>query len=174
MRKTRIIIGLILGILLVSVFCLFLFQRKEVSRINKRLWELRQNVRQKQQEQSSLDTLLQEVDKKAEFLYKKVSKGEKEPLELIKQLAALAKQHRLKSVEFTVKERKKEEADIYGLPILIDLEAEYGELLAFLEAISALERLVSIEGIKVERREQILPRQKITLHLSALTLISEP
>lgn len=59
------------------------------------------------------------------------------------------------------------------LSIKMTFECEFPRLISFLKEISELERLVSIEQIKIERSEKILPRQKVTLKLVAYTFLTD-
>jgi Tfp pilus assembly protein PilO len=174
MKKTRLVFGLILVILLALVAALFLMQTRIVRRLNNKLADLRSRVQQREQMQSNIDKFIQELEEKKRFFFQKVSTDEKEPLELIKQLTLLAQEHGLKSIEFAVQKRQSEEGNIYRLPFIMNMEGEFRQLLLFLEAISNLEKLVTIDGIKIERKEEILPRQEITLRLATYTLLSPP
>ena len=174
MKKIRLFVGLISGIILLAVSLLFLVQARRVGRWREELTNLRKDIQQRQQEQANLDRFIQEISEKQEFLSKRVTQNEKEPLKPIRQLTLLARAQGLTSIEFSVQKSQKQAGDIYRLPFLMNLEGEYGQLLLFLEAISGLERLFSVESIEIERKEEILPRQKITLQLAAYTLLDTP
>ena len=58
--------------------------------------------------------------------------------------------------------------------IRMTFEAPYPQLLLFLQKIQTLERIVSIEEIKVNRGEKIFPRQEVTLRLVTYTLMTVP
>lgn len=62
-----------------------------------------------------------------------------------------------------------EKVEIKPLPIELVLEGEYNNFLSFLKAVSALDRLVSIKRIHIERDENTLPMQSIELNLIAYT-----
>ncbi|MFH1339343.1 MAG: type 4a pilus biogenesis protein PilO [Candidatus Omnitrophota bacterium] len=174
MKKTRLVFALTLVILLALVATLFLMQTRLVSRLNNKLADIRSMIQQREQMQSNTDKFIGELEEKERFFSQKVSRQEKEPLELIRQLTLLAQQHGLKSIEFAIQKRQKEEGDIYRLPFVMNLEGEFRQLVLFLEAISNLEMPVSVDGINIERKEEILPRQKISLQLAAYTLLSSP
>ncbi len=56
-----------------------------------------------------------------------------------------------------------------SLMIEISFECNFFELLSFLKELLKLERIVSIEGIKIMRSSEIIPFQKITLNLVTYT-----
>ena len=64
--------------------------------------------------------------------------------------------------------------EVEPLPVEMTFECTFFNLILFLDWLSNMERLVSIEDIKIERKEKILPRQEITLRLVAYTLLSSP
>lgn len=173
MRRNRLIFSVILVIILVLVFVLFLMQTRLIFRLNKKLADLRNRIQQREGEQSNIDRFIREVEEKERFFSRKVSQNEKEPLGLIRQLTLLAQEDGLKSIEFSL-QKSQREGNIYRLPFIMNMEGEFRQLLLFLEAISSLERLVSVDGIKIERKEEILPRQEITLQLVTYTLLSSP
>lgn len=174
MRKARFVFVIALGIFLALVVSLFLMQTRSVSRLNKRLADLRSKIQNPEEMQGNKDKFVREVEEKEKFFSQKVSYNEKEPLELIKQLTLLAQEQGLESIEFTIQKRQQQEANISRLPFAMNMEGEFRQLVLFLEAVSNLDRLVSVDGIEIERKEKILPRQKVSLQLIAYTFLSSP
>lgn len=60
------------------------------------------------------------------------------------------------------------------ISIRMTFEAPYTQVFLFLEKLQTLKRVVSVEDIQVNRVENILPYQQVTLKLVAYTLITEP
>ncbi|MCG2711384.1 MAG: hypothetical protein L6416_03560 [Candidatus Omnitrophica bacterium] len=57
--------------------------------------------------------------------------------------------------------------------IQMNFECEFPQVIAFLNKALSLDRIVLIDSVKIERVEKILPRQKVTLMLSAYTFLAE-
>jgi len=65
-----------------------------------------------------------------------------------------------------------EKPGLYFFPIRMDLEADFSNLLKFLNKILSLKRVITIEDMKIARSSDISPRQKITLTIYSYTLVS--
>lgn len=63
--------------------------------------------------------------------------------------------------------------EVKPLAIKMTFECEFSHLVSFLREILNLERLVSVEEIKIERSEKILPYQKVTLKLVTYTFLAD-
>lgn len=64
--------------------------------------------------------------------------------------------------------------EVQPLSFKMSFECEFLDLISFLDWLLNQERLVSIEDMSIKREDKILPRQKITLQLSAYTYSTNP
>lgn len=139
------------------------------------------------------------LEGKKETINKKAPRGEKYPLELIKTFTMIGGETGLKKTVFSIKEEKNKAQDTLttssgyiegsrtghaptrseppktGLtPIEFEMkfEAVYPQLLSFLQKLMQVERLVTVNQIKIERKKELLPYQQITLQLTTYTFLN--
>jgi len=107
-----------------------------------------------------------------ELLAPKIPSNEQSPLIISKQLSRIALDIGIDKISISNKKREKTStANLYRLPLSVNLECTYQRLCRFLNKISSADRLIVIEEISIEREEDILPRLDVTLELSAYTLL---
>lgn len=53
----------------------------------------------------------------------------------------------------------------------MDFEGSFPQVVAFLEKLAKLERIVKVDGVRIERKKEILPYQKVSLDLITYTFI---
>ena len=65
------------------------------------------------------------------------------------------------------------EVDLNPIDISLSFEGTYTQTLSFIKKIAALERLVTVKDIQIERKNDKLPYQEITMNLVAYTFIKQ-
>ena len=185
------------AILIISLFIwLFRANFNLRERLNQKSAELKKaGITSRNQYQSGQDS--QGLEEKKETINKRVPRGEKYPLELIKTFTRIGEETGLKKMAFSIKEAKDKPLDTpttsagyiegsrtgpaaptrsgpskTGLtPIEFEMkfEAVYPQLLSFLQKLMQVERLVTVNQIEIERKKELLPYQQITLQLTTYT-----
>jgi Tfp pilus assembly protein PilO len=129
----------------------------------------------------SLSKKSQQLGNELNLLNKRVPKGQQQPLDLIKTITEAANRIGLRNPVFNVKTAS---SLVDPSPVALGQDAEslffemvfegtFSQTLDFLKTLSELERLVSVEKMQIERGEDILPRQKVTLNLVAYTAVKK-
>jgi Tfp pilus assembly protein PilO len=191
-KPTFFVIGFIL---LFAFFFLGLEIRKNFY-LKKEYIDKNQELQKAQYAQAHLKELqaqLRQKEEEAKKLNRRIPENEKAPLALMKRIISSASQFEVRNMEFSLKKAQGEqgsmakgmgigeitssdslETKVQPLSFKLTFECTFSNLILFLDWLSDLERLVSIENIKIEREDKILPRQKITLQLVVYTLLSSP
>lgn len=136
----------------------------------------------------ALQKQVQDLEQKEKTIGIRVPAHEKLPFILIRTLTAIAGEAGLKKPAFRIDETDETQAqqitqqdapavqgDTGALPgpkpikLQMSFEATYQQALSFLEKINNLERVVKVEQIKIERKKEILPCQKVSLQLVTYT-----
>ena len=174
--------------ILVTLFLLILFllwQLRVNAVLSKEFAEKREKAKKIQSVKENLADLTKktrDLKERKDRLYKKAPVNEEQPLSLIKALIKTGSQIGLKNITVGLKEETEEAATIktssgsenqttkeLGLKatyLEMDFEAAFPQLTLFLEKLMKLERVVSVEGIKIERNDKSLPYQKVSLDLA--------
>ncbi len=111
--------------------------------------------------------------------------NEREPFAFIKGLTQIAAAVNIKNIKFTASTPQKAGAraaaagasgvtseGVYSISIQMSAEGEFYQLVNFLKALNMLERVVTVDSVKVERDDKILPCQRITLNLKVYTYLA--
>lgn len=189
MKKAGFFVNLTAAALLTTLVSLFFWKLHSNS-------QLKQHLEVKKGELRELRSLGRRTgepeQRRRELLNKMVPAGESQPLTLIKTLIHIGGEMGLKNAVFSIKEAKKQPdlsiGQTFGAPrqptagpqlmprpldIEINFEAAYLQILGFLKKLADLERVVAVKDILIERKKEILPRQKVTLELAAYTFSGE-
>jgi len=176
MKNKRNLIIIVIAIGAIMSFLFFILQRRANFPLREELAQLRGEKQKEENFARHLEELggkSAQLDKDEEALYKVIPLGEAQPLNLIRELIQLGSELGLDRVNFSAqpisKELKPKEAKTEPKRSVLQMsfEADFQQLIKFLERISKLKRLVFPKTIHIERSEEILPRQKITLQLTA-------
>jgi len=174
--------------ILATLFLLILFllwQLKVNAVLSKELAGKREKAKKIQAVKENLADLTKkalDLKERKDRLYKKAPVNEEQPLTLIKALIKTGSQIGLKNITVGLKEETEEAETIKassesknqttkepGLKttyLEMNFEAVFPQLTLFLEKLMKLERVVSVEGVKVERNDKGLPYQKVSLDLA--------
>ena len=174
MKTKRILIIVVIVIGVIISFLFFILQHKSNVPLKE---ELTQKRRQREEIERSanyleeLEAKSMQLDKEEEVLYEAIPKEEGETLTLIRELISLSNEIGLDKVNFTTQPaaelnlQKSSKEEFRSSTIYMNFEADFQQLIKFLERISKLKRLVFPGKIDVERLEEILPHQKVRLQL---------
>lgn len=97
---------------------------------------------------------------------------EQEPFDLVKQFTRLAEQAGATNLSVSIKPRVAVFAGsgpegLAMFPIHMEFDLDFVQLPALLKSLRSLERLTAIQEVRIVRADSSLPRQKITLLISA-------
>ena len=105
--------------------------------------------------------------------------NDQQPFDLVKQLTRVTEQAGASNLSVSIKPRlpappassgsSAAPAGLAMVPIHMECELEFTPLLDLLKNLRSLQRLITIEEVRVVRSESILPRQQVTLILHAYT-----
>jgi Tfp pilus assembly protein PilO len=182
MKNKSLIITVAIAICIAVSFLFFILQLRANRPLREELAQVRKEKDKAKRDTQYLDRLKtqsEQLDERIEALYRVVSLNEDKPLALIKELIHLSSEIGLEGVSFIIPSvsnesgpKKKTEKGVKRLPLQMEFEADFQQLVTFLEGISKMQRLVFPETIDIERSEKISPRQKIRLRLVTYTLDS--
>lgn len=129
-----------------------------------------------------LQDRISELERSEKIINIRVPLAEKYPFELIRTLTAIAQRAGLRKAVFSLKDENTggdtapagyPAGDLTNRPkpaeIEMNFEGTYSQLVRFLERLRSLERVVVVQGIKIERKKEILPCQQISLRLITYT-----
>ena len=171
----KIPIGTIVIIGVVVSFLLFVVQLRINAPLKEELGK--RKAEKKDAEDSvrylkELEKKREDLDAREEDVYAIIPLNEQKPITLIKDLIALSKELHLGAFtiadqpledEFDKKSKKKKE---YRHSVLkVGFEADFQQVMLFLQRLSQFKRLAYPKEINMERIEEILPRQKVTLQI---------
>ncbi|TAN62309.1 hypothetical protein EPN16_01910 [bacterium] len=164
------------------------------------LWQIRANISLKQELNTKKDEFkeaksasrrlkklqqqIQGLEGREKTVNSMVPRNEQQPLGLVRTLSGLAADTGLKNAAFTIKEGKAAPsgaqametplpAGIGSLRVEMSFESALSQALDFLKRAASIERVVAVEKVKIERKKEILPHQKVTLELVAYTFSGE-
>lgn len=174
MKKNNILISAIIVTSLFLLGMLCISQLKINRDLNIRLFEKRKELAMAEDASRRLDELEKEdkdIKQKQEAMYRQVPLNEKHPLNFIKELIQAGTGTGLKEIKISVLKDQHSMASDGFAPIRMELvcSGAFSSLLAFMEKLSAMERLVNVDMLKIERDEKILPSQKIYLQFLIYT-----
>lgn len=192
-----IIIGIFIAVfstLLVLEVRTFSGLKEAIAEKSSRIAEAKKTQKESTELEQEVLKLQQEV-KEVEY---KIPKGEVKPLRLFEEITLLAYKQGMKNVSFTSGEEEDGEAPLESagapeefdedysaapgapnsiqvkpLVFTMECESEYQTLLTFLKELFAMERIVTVESVRVERVQDLIPRQKVTLKLTTYTFTGQ-
>ncbi len=193
MRKFFLSIRFIL--LLITVFLLvgFIYQITKVNASREELKERKGYLRELRGVKRKSKKIEEEIEKyklKEEEVLRKIPKSEESILLLVRELASIADAMMIKNITFEMapeKNKKDKESPIMrrrSRPAIkeettgpikphdfkVSFNAGYKETVEFIKRVINLERVVSVKNLEIERKDEILPFQKVTLTLTTYTL----
>ena len=114
---------------------------------------------------------LTDLETQESFIMARIPQDEKDSVPVLKLLTHVAKEAEISRVSITSKPKQQVAfgENLYYFPLVLELECGYQELCAFLNKILSMERLMLIQELSVERKEELLPKSKVTLTLFAYT-----
>ncbi|MBU4479105.1 MAG: hypothetical protein KKH34_08510 [Candidatus Omnitrophica bacterium] len=201
MKNFKISISIISGLVVGCIgFLLFLINENTKMLEQKNLLNAKiQEARNAQREIDKVQAEVNRLDMETTEIEKMVPVHDEQPLSLIKQMTLLANQLQLKNAEFTYRgnfpdtvgaalENRGLEGEEGGLPVMaasaaqdglavqrlivqMRFEGNFKQADDFFKKLFTLGRLVSVERIRMERDEKIMPRQKITLIIIAYSFL---
>ncbi len=193
MRRFFLSIRFIL--LLITVFLLvgFIYQITKVNALRKELKEKKEYLTELRGVKRKSKKIEREIEKyklKEEEVLRKIPKGKESILLLVRELASIADAMMIKNITFEMTPEKKAESE--ESPIMrkrsrpankkeatgpikphdfkVSFNAGYKETVEFIKRVINLERVVSVKNLEIERKDEILPLQKVTLTLTTYTL----
>jgi len=190
MRKIAPLTNWEILITLVLLVSFFLWQFKANSLLNKELTQKRvklQEIQAARQNLKDLEMQTKDLKERKEELFRRTPLNEEKPLSLMKTLIKMGNSMGFKEITLDLREDTEEAEAIKAAlkgearkgsviksavkPIYLEMnfEAFFPQLPIFLEKLMKLERVVSVEGIKIERDKKALPYQKVSLDLVTYT-----
>ncbi|MFH0790306.1 MAG: type 4a pilus biogenesis protein PilO [Candidatus Omnitrophota bacterium] len=194
MKKINLIINLAAGVFLLLMILVSLWQFNTTIILRRTFAEKKKELKAAKVASRRLEKLAeqsQDLQQKEGTSYKRIPVNEKQPLGLMKALMRLGGEIGLKEMSLNVSSGNQINAGFgtgAGLiggadqagsektrpkpkPVYIQMDCEgtFSHLLAFLEQLLNLERLVAVEKVTIERKEKILPYQQISLEIVTYT-----
>lgn len=194
-KKKDLLVNSPLPVLTVILFVFFFMQVKDNMSLRKELETKKKEFKNADNASRHLKELEKEVSdiaKKESQLYKRIPVNENEPLGLIKELISLAGGMGLKGITLALKNKDSGEgADQEGenalgdtpatesitlvqtgaKPIYLEMvcEGSFSQFPSFLDKLTKLERIVTVDKLTIERKKELLPYQEISLELITYT-----
>ena len=174
MKTKRIIIIVAIAIGVIISFLSFIWQNKINVPIREELTIKRGEKEEVEKSTRYLEELKAKptkLDEEEEVLYEAIPKEEEKTLTLIRELLQLSNQLGLGKINLVTQPaselnlKKSSKTEPKRLVLQMSFEADFQQLIKFLERISKLRRLVFPGAIHIERLEEIIPRQKVKLQL---------
>ena len=174
MKKNNIVINLIIIVSLILLGILCLSQLKINQNLSLKLSEKRKELTMAEDASRRLDELEKEdneVKRKQEAMSRQVPFNEKHPFNFIRALIQAETSAGLKEIKINVLKDTQSIVSEGFIPIRRELicSSAFSSLLVFLKQLTAMERLVNVDMLKVERDEKLLPNQTIYLQLLIYT-----
>jgi hypothetical protein len=193
MKKTELFSTVGIGLVLAGLFFFLFFQIKSNSVLRRKSARLKndlKNAKVASHQLEDLEKTIEDTNRKAEAIYRRVPENEELPLSLVKSLLPVAVEVGLREVKYDLTQKKEqtkeesagkaqgpqspEDAQLQQLGIrktrlTITCKATFPQIIRFVEQLARLERVAAVKGIVVERDEKLLPYQKISLQLEAFS-----
>ena len=175
MKKNNIVINLIIIVSLILLGMLCLSQLKINQNLSLKLSEKRKELAMAEDASRRLDELEKEdneIKRKQEAMSRQVPFNEKHPFSFIRALIQEGTNAGLKEIKINVVKDEQPIVSEGFIPIRMELACNgaFSSLAVFLKQLTAMERLVNVDMLKVERDEKLLPSQKIYLQFLIYTL----
>ena len=160
------------------VFVLYLAQKRIVNNLQVQQVQLSEDLKRGTEAQRFAEGFkkkgLPDTKTQESFIMARIPLEEKEPVSLLKLLTRVATEAEVNRISITSKPRQQRQVafgeNLYHFPLVLELECGYQELCAFLNKILSMDRLVLIQELSIERKEELLPQLKVTLTLFAYTV----
>ncbi len=174
MKKNNILINLIIIISLILLGMLCLSQLKINQNLSLKLSEKRKELAMAEDASRRLDELEKEdkdIKQKQEAMSRQVPLNEKQPFNFIRALIQAGTSAGLKEIKINVLKDTQSVVSDGFISIRMELSCSgaFSSLLTFLEQLTAMERLINVDMLKVERDEKLLPGQRIYLQFLIYT-----
>jgi len=174
MKKNNIVINLIIVISLVLLGILCFSQLRINQELSRKLSEKRKELAMAEDASRRLDQLEREdkdIKQKQEAMSRQVPFNEKQPFNFIRELIKVGTSAGLKEIKINVVKDEQPIVSEGFIPMRMELTCSgaFSSLAVFLKQLTAMERLVNVDMLKVERDEKLLPNQTIYLQLLIYT-----
>lgn len=174
MKKNNILINLIIVISLILLGILCFSQLKINQDLSRKLSEKRKELAVAEGASRRLDELEKEdkdIKQKQETMSRQVPFNEKQPFNFIKALIQVGTSAGLKEIKINVVKDEQPIVSEGFIPLRLELTCSgaFSSLLVFLKQLTAMERLINVDMLKVERDEKLLPSQRIYLQFLIYT-----
>ena len=174
MKKNNILTNLIIIVSLILLGILCLSQLKINQNLSLKLSEKRKELAMAEDASRRLDELEKEdneIKRKQEAMSRQVPFNEKHPFSFIRALIQEGTNAGLKEIKINVVKDEQPIVSEGFIPIRMELACNgaFSSLSVFLEQLTAMERLINVDMLKVERDEKLLPNQTIYLQLLIYT-----
>lgn len=174
MKKNNSLISVIIIVSLILLGMLCVSQLKINRDLSMRLSEKRKDLAMAEDASRRLDELEKEdkeIKQKQEAMSRQVPLNEKQPFNFIRALIQAGTSAGLKEIKINVV--KDEQSVVFEgfIPTRMELACSgtFSSLLVFLEQLNAMERLINVDVLKIEREENLLPGQRIYLQFLIYT-----
>ena len=174
MKKNNSLISVIIIVSLILLGMLCVSQLKINRDLSMRLSERRKELAMAEDVSRRLDELEKEdkdIKQKQEAMSRKVPFNEKHPFNFIRALIQAGTSAGLKEIKINMVKDEQPIVSEGFIPIRMELACNgaFSSLSVFLEQLTAMERLINVDMLKVERDEKLLPNQTIYLQLLIYT-----
>jgi Tfp pilus assembly protein PilO len=201
MRNSKTIMNIIAGVSLALCVVLFLFQFKQNMDIREEFSTKNSEFKEAKAASKRLEGLEKQTNElkyKEDVLEKRIPINEKHPFDLMKIIIKAGGESGLRDIVFKMQQGAGKDggSGAPGMPpqpggrqgqpgsplsefdpnprdISLIFEGTFPQTMAFIKKITSLERLVTVQGIEIERKEDILPYQRVSLSLKAYTFIKQ-
>jgi Tfp pilus assembly protein PilO len=201
MQNSKTVMNIITGVLLALCVILFLFQFKQNMNIREEYNSKNSEFKEAKAASKRLEGLEKQTNElkyKEDILEKRIPINEKHPFDLMKMIIKAGGESGLREIVFTMKQSSGQDdggspppsGGRFGVPqgqpnqgkplseldpnpkdISLTFEGTFPQTMVFIKKITSLERLVTLQGIEIERKEEILPYQKVALSLKVYTFV---
>ena len=174
MKKNNSLISVIIIVSLILLGMLCVSQLKINRDLSMRLSERRKELAMAEDVSRRLDELEKEdkdIKQKQEAMSLQVPFNEKQPFNFIRAFIQAGTSAGLKEIKINVLKDTQSIVSEGFIPIRLELicSSAFSSLLVFLKQLTAMERLVNVDMLKIERDEKLLPNQTIYLQLLIYT-----
>lgn len=174
MKKNNSLLSVIIIVSLILLGLLCVSQLKINRDLSMRLSEKRKELAMAEDASRRLDELEKEdkdIKQKQEAMSRQVPFNEKQPFNFIRALIRAGTSAGLKEIKINVVKDEQPIVSEGFIPTRMELACSgtFSSLLVFLEQLTAMERLINVDMLKIEREEKLLPSQRIYLQFLIYT-----
>lgn len=174
MKKNNILINSVILVSLILLGILCFSQVKINQDLSRKLSEKRKDLAAAEGASRRLDELEkedEEIKQKQEAMYRQVPFNEKQPFNFIRTLIQSGTGAGLKEIRINVINDEQPIVPDGFISTRMELACSgtFSSLLVFLKQLTAMERLINVDMLKIERDDKLLPSQRINLQFLIYT-----